>query len=432
MYDMTTERIGNLRLFETAGEAVMPKPIKQHRIHFNTFFNRQKKRCPWTLFFLPILIILFMCQEGMADTPGISDNEILLGQSCALKGPTKALGVAMRNGALAYFKKVNNNGGIKGKKIRLISYDDGYEPDACAKNTKKLIDVDNVFLLFGYVGTPTSKVAVPIATEKKVPYFGPFTGAEFLRNPVNRYVFNIRASYYQETEIMVERLVTDKNIKRISVFYQNDSYGKAGLDGVQRAMTGRGLKILSDAHYPRNTLEVEPAVKKLLQTKPDAVLMIGTYQPCAKFINLMRQAKSHALFINISFVGANALGESLGNSGINVIITQVVPHPDYANIPIVTEYQNALKHEVTFEPQPDFVELEGFIAAKALCRILEETPTPITREGFIQTAEMQSVQFGGFSFSFSPDDHQGSDLVHLTQIGPGGFINPIEDLTHLH
>jgi len=365
-------------------------------------------------------------------TPGISENEILIGQSCALKGPTQALGKGMKNGALAYFRHINSEGGIRGKKIRLISYDDGYEPQACAANTNKLIDQDKVFLLFGYVGTPTSKVAMPIAIKKGVPYFGPFTGAEFLRSPVKRQVLNMRASYFQETEAMVDHLFRDKGIKRISVFYQNDSYGKAGLEGVRRALARRDMEILNQAHYPRNTVDVEPAVKALLATKPGAVIMIGAYRPCARFIRLMREAGSDATFLNVSFVGADAMADILANKGLGVVVTQVVPYPFDKRIPVVAEFHRLMRQYVP-NADPDLVSMEGFISAKALCKILLETPDPITREGFIQTAEKQSdVDLGGFSFSFGPDDHQGSDLVYFTQVGPGRFICPIKNLTGLY
>lgn len=363
---------------------------------------------------------------------GVTETEIIIGQSCALKGPAKTLGMGMRDGAQAYINHVNSIGGIKGKKIRLITYDDGYEPDLCAANTKKLIDQDNVFLLFGYVGTPTSTAAVPIATENQVPYFAPFTGAEFLRTPVNRHVFNIRGSYYQETEAMVEQLTSVKNIKRISVFYQNDSYGKAGLDGVKIALKKRDLEILNEANYPRNTLEVESAVKDLLKANPGAIIMVGAYAPCAKFISEMRKQGSNALFLNVSFVGSDAMGQILQNNGLGVVVTQVVPFPFFKKIPVVGEYHRLLK-QFTPEAEPNFMGMEGFIAAKALCKILSEIPEPITRKGFIDTAEKQiNVDLGGFIISFSPNNHQGSNIVFFSQVAPGGFISPIMSLNDLY
>ena len=170
-------------------------------------------------FFASAVAIFVVCHVSFAQTVGVTDAEIVIGQSCALKGPTKVLGQSLRRGALSYFKHVNENGGIWGRYIRLVTYDDGYEPKACVDNTEKLIEQDKAFLLFGYVGTPTSKAVLPIVTEKKVPFFAPFTGAEFLRTPVNPYIFNLRASYFQETEAMVDKLLTERSIKRISVFF---------------------------------------------------------------------------------------------------------------------------------------------------------------------------------------------------------------------
>ncbi len=371
-----------------------------------------------------LFLLLLFCislEPGVlpAQSVGVSMNEILIGQSCALKGPTKALGLGMRNGALAYFKHINESGGIHGKRIRLTSYDDGYEPEVCIKNSNRLIREDRVFLLFGYVGTPTSKVAVPIATEERVPFFVPFTGAEFLRSPLNRHVFNIRASYYQETGAMVDRLVLDRGVKRISVFYQDDSYGKAGWEGVRLALERRGMGMVNDATYPRNTMEVSSAVKEMLSVNPEAVIMIGAYAPCAEFIKQMRDGGSEAYFLNVSFVGADALAQALQNKGVGVVITQVVPFPFNKRIPVVGEYHKMIQE---YEPdeEPNFVGMEGFVAAKALCRVLQETPEPLTREGFIQTAENQTnVDLGGFTFGFNPTDHQGSDLVYFSQVGPG-------------
>lgn len=365
-------------------------------------------------------------------SPGVSDAEIVIGQSCALKGPAQALGKGIRDGALIYFRKINSNGGIRGRKIRLITYDDGYEPGSCLENTNRLITQDGVFILFGFVGTTTSRAAVPIASEKKVPYFAPYTGAEFLRNPLNRQVFNIRASYYQEIDAMVEHLIKDTGIKRISVFYQNDSYGKTGLEGVRIALAKRGMHILNSAHYSRNTINVEQSVEALNLTRPGAVIMIGTYKPCARFIRLMRKSGSEALFLNVSFVDADSLGAALANQGIGVVITQVVPFPYDRRIPVVSEFYS-LSEQFLPEAKPSFVCLEGFIAAKAFCGILLKTPDPITRKGFINTAESQvSLDLGGFSISFSKDNHQGSNLIYFSQVGPGGFISPLKDLNYLY
>jgi len=374
------------------------------------------------------LSIIF-APSAMAED-GVTQNKIIIGQSCALKGPAQALGQGMRDGALAYFNHVNAKGGINGKIIKLITLDDGYEPKACVTNSNQLIEKDRVFLLFGYVGTPTSKAVFDIIKKTKVPFFAPFTGAEFLRNPPTKGIFNIRASYFQETEAMVDTLLMN-NKKRISVFYQDDSFGEAGLKGVKKALQKRGMKILSKASYERNTLDVENTVSEIAISDPDAVIMIGAYKPCAKFIHLIRgKTKSRPIFLNVSFVGADALAETLLNKGLGVVITQVVPYPFDKRIPVVAEYQQ-MTQKYMADSKISFTGMEGFIAAKALCRILQKM-NHFTRPEFLRTADSLNENLGGFKVHFTPKSHQGSDLVHFTQIGPGGSISNIDNLNQLY
>ena len=376
-------------------------------------------------------LILGLTTNTEAAKNSSRSGEIVIGQSCALSGPNRLLGTEMRDGALLYFNEINSKGGIQGKKIKLITYDDGYEPDRCLANTRKLIDDDKVLLLFGYVGTPTAKVAVPLAVKGNVPFFAPFTGAYFLREPLKRQVFNIRASYYQETEQMVERLTSELGFSKISVFYQNDAYGEDGLEGTRRALAQRRKTIYNSAHYERNTTNVSDAVKTFTLTAPEAVIMVGTYSACAELVKAMRAKKSRIVFLNVSFVGANALGSVLANKGIGVIVTQVTPFPYYTKIPVVAEYKSLLQKKMP-EAKPGYVSMEGYLAAKALSSILVTTPLPLTRAGFITSAEKQAaLDLGGFVVSFSPSSHQGSSMVNMTQIGPGGYPERIESLRHI-
>jgi ABC-type branched-subunit amino acid transport system substrate-binding protein len=191
------------------------------------------------------LLVLALSAEADAE-PGVSADKIVFGQSAAFKGPAAALGLGMRQGILAAFEEANAGGGISGRTLELVSYNDGYEPNKAIENTKRLLDDDKVFALIGEVGTPTSKAAQPIASDMGVPFIGPFTGAEFLRTPYKRTVINVRASYYQETEAMVERLVADLGISRIAILYQDDSYGRAGLAGAQLALDRRGMELVAE------------------------------------------------------------------------------------------------------------------------------------------------------------------------------------------
>ena len=296
--------------------------------------------------------------------PGVTATTILIGQSAAFSGPASELGTEMRAGAMAYFQAINAAGGVNGRKIELRSLDDGYEPDRAAANTRKLID-DGVFLLFGYVGTPTSNASKPIFTAARVPFVGPFTGAESLRNPLNRYIFNIRASYYDETDKIVGQLV-GQTLDRIAVFYQNDDYGKAGLAGVERAMQKRNLKIVATGTVERNTVDVAAAVKAIGSVEPQAVVMISAYKSCAAFIKAMRKAGYNPQFMNVSFVGSKALAHEAGPDGRGVGISQVVPFPWNLSARVVKDYQQLLEASTGKPDNFSWTSLEGFIAAKVL------------------------------------------------------------------
>lgn len=246
---------------------------------------------------------------------GVTADKIVFGQAAALEGPAAALGLGMRDGLLAAFAAANQAGGVKGRKIELISIDDGYEPIKSGAAARQLIEGDKVLALIGSVGTPTSAAVQPIATEAGVPFIGAFTGAEFLRDPSKSGVINIRASYFQETETMVEHLTKDLGVAHIAIFYQDDAYGQAGLAGVKRALDKRGMSLAAEGTYERNTTAVKAALMAIRKASPDAVIMIGAYKPCAEFIKLARQVKFAATFVNISFVGADALAKEAGPAG---------------------------------------------------------------------------------------------------------------------
>lgn len=350
--------------------------------------------------------------------PGVSDKEIVLGQSAALSGPAKELGSEMRSGALLYFDQVNAGGGIHGRRIRLQTLDDGYEPERAAANTRKLIEEEKVLALFGYVGTPTSLAALPLFTEAKVPFVGAFTGAQALREPFNRYVFNVRASYFDETEKIVEQLTTT-GIKQIAVFYQNDAYGKAGLAGVERAMTKRGLKIAATATVERNTVDVAKAVAALSATRPDAIVMVSAYTSVAAFVKGMKKAGSAAQFHNVSFVGSRPLAAALGDEGVGVAIAQVVPFPWSGTLPVTREYQAQAR--AAGAKDFSFTELEGYIAARVLVEGLKRAGRELTRERLVTALESLSrTDIGGFQVDYSSSNHNGSTFVDLTIIGRGG------------
>ncbi|MGB7541848.1 MAG: ABC transporter substrate-binding protein [Burkholderiales bacterium] len=367
---------------------------------------------------LLLVLVAASVGSGFAQTPGLTSSSIVLGQSAPFSGPAAQLGIQMNLGAKAYFDQINAHGGVYGRKIELKTRDDKYEGALCAENTKKFIQEDKVFALFAYVGTPTTVAAMPIFTEAKVPLIGPFTGAEALRNPINRYIFNVRASYFDETEKIVEQLVST-GIKNIAVFYQNDAYGQAGLKGMELAMARRNMKIATTATVERNTVKVEDAVKKINAVHPDAVVMISAYTSIAEFVRQMKKAGSAAQFHNVSFVGSKALADALGSEGYGVVISQVVPFPWSQSVAVVKEYQQMLTQDGNKDF--NFSSLEGFIAAKVTVEALKRAGRNLTREKLISGLEsMNNVDLGGFIVNFSPTSHSGSQYVDLTMIGHGG------------
>jgi branched-chain amino acid transport system substrate-binding protein len=361
---------------------------------------------------------LALAAQPAAAQEGVTPTNILLGQSVALTGPAAQLGIQMKNGLSAYFEQVNATGGVHGRKIELLTLDDGYEPARTVPNTRKLIEENKVFALVGYVGTPTSVPSIPVFTEAKVPFFGPFTGAESLRQPFNRYIFHVRASYYDETDKIVEQVVSTGG-KNIAVFYQDDAYGQAGLKGVEIAMAKRNLKISALGTVERNTVKVEKAVEAIQKANPDAVVMVSAYTSCAEFIRQMKKAGSTTQFYNVSFVGSSALASALGKDGVGVAISQVVPFPWGMSIPVVREYQTASAK--AGNKDYNFSAIEGFLVAKVFVEGLKRAGRSLTRDGFINAVEkMQDVDLGGFFVTYSPSSHAGSKFVDLTIIARDG------------
>ena len=360
---------------------------------------------------------------------GVTADAVLFGQSAPLEGPASALGQGMRRGILSAFNSANRAGGIHGRTLKLISRDDAYEPDRSILQTTKLIQGDKVFALIGAVGTPTSKAAQPIATAANVPFIGPFTGAAFLRDPKLTNVINVRASYDAETEAWIKHLSEDLKIKKIAIFYQDDAFGRAGLDGVKAAMAKRGMELSGEATYERNTVAVKTALITLKHAEPEAVVMVGAYTPCAEFIKLARKISFNPVFVNISFVGASALAKELGADGQGVIVSQVVPFPWDTSLPVVADYQTALKAEDP-QAQADFVSLEGYLVGRLATAALEKTGPDPSREGLLATIKAAGTfALGGLVMNFGPDKNDGLDEVFMTVIQADGSFKPVQKLT---
>jgi ABC-type branched-subunit amino acid transport system substrate-binding protein len=354
-----------------------------------------------------------LAASTLCHAQGVTDTQIVLGQSAPLSGPAQALGKDMQLGASLYFDEVNAHGGVYGRKIVLKTLDDGYEPARAAENTKKLIEDDKVFALFGYVGTPTSQASMPIFTAAKVPFVGAFTGAELLRNPMNHYVFNVRASYFDETELIVQHL-TALSLNKIAVFYQNDAYGQAGLAGVERAMKGRNMTVAASGTVERNSVDVAKAVQQIGKADPQAVVMICAYKGCAQFVKEMRAQGHEPTFWNVSFVGSKALATELGEQSRGQQISQVVPFPWDVGVPVVREYRHAMEQA---KGELGFGSLEGYISAKVVVEGLRRAGHKLDRESFIRAMEsMDPYDAGGFKVAYGPESHNGSRFVDLTII----------------
>lgn len=376
----------------------------------------------------PYLAMLAVVLPMAAGAESSLRPPIYLGMSTALSGPAQSLGSSMKTGMEAYFARVNREGGLNNRKLVLITMDDGYVPQAAAQNMITLIDQEEVLAVLGNVGTPTAQVTVPIATEKKTLLFGAFTGAGLLRpSPPNRYVINYRASYLQETAAMVRGLLNQGILPyQIAIFSQDDAYGDAGYEGVMRGLKEAGYAHghrLAHGRYERNTQDVAKGVLEVLEApvKPRAVIMIGAYAACAKFIRVARRSLPNAIYLNVSFVGSSALKNTLGHDSEGVIVTQVVPHFD-SDLTLAKEYRRDLQD---FAPgtEQSFVSLEGYVVARIFVEGLRRAGPQVDRESIIDALlSIRNMDIGlGTPIDYTPESYQGSQMVWPTVIRNGRF-----------
>ena len=388
-----------------------------------------------TVFITILLALAFPVLSAsvqMNSTQGVTDKEVIFGQSAALTGISKNLGISMQAGILSAFEEANRQGGVHGRTLKLITRDDGYESEMAVKAVSDLIHKDRVFSLVGGVGTPTSKAVVPIVAQTPLLFIGPFTGASFLRTSYPDTVINVRAAYSQETREMVFRLKNDLNISRLSVLYQNDSYGQDGLAGVRKAVKSiKGIKIVSLGTYVRNTIAVKTALLDIRKGNPQAVIVIGAYAPTAHFVKWAKKLKMDSLlFLSVSFVGTSALASELKNYNANVYVTQVVPFPENNRSPLIKKYQKAMKMSKR-EKKMGFVSLEGYIVGRLVTEALRRAGRELTHKSFLKAFKHTKNKFdiNGFALSFDTlKDNQGSDQVFLTKLNRNK-ITPVTKLT---
>jgi len=368
-----------------------------------------------------IICCVILPVTAAAADPGVTADTIRIGESAALSGPAAGLGTGMRIGLEAAFAECAAAGGVHGRKPVLIARDDGYDPDRCVDCTLGLLNDDHVFALAGYVGTPTAKVALPIIADQQVPLVGIFSGAKLLRDPVLPNVFNLRASYDDETEALVAKLVAAGR-HRIAVFYQNDAFGEAGLGGTIAALQRRNLEVVAKDSFERNTVAVRTALATLEQAAPDAVIMVAPYQPVAAFLTEAEKSHFSADFATLSFVGTENLIAAAGPAAEGVLISQVVPPPSDTSVPLVKAYVAALAAAHP-DASPAYTSLEGYADGRLLLLGLDQAGDTPTRAGLRAALEaMHAVDLGGLMVTFSATDHQGSAQVFLSRIKNGKAV----------
>lgn len=374
------------------------------------------KKCTGRLAFLVLVLAIPLTASSQIPIAGVTAKTILIGQSTPLSGANKELGEDIRSGALAYFKKINDAGGVNGRTIDLLSLDDANDTKRSGANAKELLADKGVLALFGYASATLSRPALPFVDQYKAPFFAPFTGADPMRQ-FNRYVYNVRASYADELEKIVEYYFTT-GAKRFSVVYYDDVVGKENFAAVERALKKRGLTATSvTAFKDRAKPDIDGGVKEVAKGSPDVVILTTLFKASADFIRAGRKSGLNAQFVSNSFPGASPLAKELGKDGVGVAIAQVVPPPARKSLPIVREYQAAIE-KLTGKKEYSFTALEAYIAAKVLVEGIRRAGPRLSRESLLKSLDtMQKFDAGEYFVNFTSNDHNGSSFVELTIIG---------------
>jgi branched-chain amino acid transport system substrate-binding protein len=363
---------------------------------------------------------------------GVTDTEVLIGSCSALEGPASFLGTQTVLGAKAYVAHMNDQGGVHGRRIKLVAFDDGYEPSKAIECFNRLKQ-ENVFAAGFFVGTPTAAKHVQMAESSKIPLVGLFTGAQLLREPFKRYVINVRASYYDEARTQVDNLWTSLGVRKIGVIYQDDAFGVAVLEGVKLALKKHNAVPIALGSFARNTLDVDRGIEQVRAADPEAVIVVGPYAPIAEILKRGRAGRWNPIYVTVSFVGTEALIKAAGKDSEGTVITQVVPPPDRTDLPTVALYHKALKKYFP-EAQPNFVSLEGFVDAIVLVEGLKRAGRDLTREKLIEAIEsIRDLDLGlgsQLKLTYGPREHAGLNTVYQTVVR-GGRATVFTDWTSL-
>lgn len=400
-----------------AATSLLARGIASVRASLGPVLGRCRPACPGVVLAGLLQLALLGPGGGAAgQVAGVSEERILFGQSASFSGTAAELGTEFRRGLLAAFRERNRRGGVNGRRLELVSMDDGYRPEMAALNTRRLINEQGVFALIGSVGTLTSRAALPVAEAAGVPFVAPLTGAALLRERSARNVVNLRASYGQEIEEIVERLIADLSIVRIGILYQNDSYGRSVLSSAQASVNARGLDLTGVAAYRQGTTAIKAALLDLRAARPAAVIVAGTAKAAAAATSWSRRIGFNPVFATLSFAGSNILPSELG-AGARLFVTQVVPDP-YDTTPSAEAYRKALA-ELDEDAAPSFVSYEGYLAGRVAAIGLLRCGDDLTRELFLQKILQGVVTVDGIRFRFGRGDSQGLDQVFLTMVGRG-------------
>jgi ABC-type branched-subunit amino acid transport system substrate-binding protein len=370
-----------------------------------------------SLFKLALVLTAFLAGGALAE-PGITADKIIIGQAAGFTGPVAGTVKELTAGAQAYFDHVNAKGGIHGRKIVLESMDDGFDPKRTPDAFRALIENKNVFAMFLSRGTPTIEAAYPVLESTKVPLVGPSTGAMSMYEPPRRYLFPVRASHHSETLKIVPQLMS-MGINRIALMYTDDSFGQDGLAGVQQAMKDNSLTAVAVASHSRGTIKVEEAVVTIAKADPQAVIMTMTADAGVAFVKQMKKAGRNPVFITLSNNSSNAFIKNLGEDGWGVSVSQVMPYPFSAAMPITREFQDVIKGKA--DVAPSYSSMEGFMAAKVLVEGLQRAGAKPTREKLIAGLEsLQRYDIGGIDVTYGPDLRTGTTYSDITIISKSG------------
>lgn len=359
-----------------------------------------------------------------AADPGVTDTSITIGMSAPFSGPNAAYGLDMRQTIENYFEQLNKNGGVNGRKLELVALDDGYETERTVANTKTLLKEKNAFALLSYYGSsPTTEAMNTVFGPAKVPLVGTISGAATLREPISgnpnsRYMFNVRASYADETDTIVNQLVS-LGLKSIAVFYQNDGFGKSGLEGITTALKKHNLAPSAVGTVERNSVDVSKALEPIAKANPQAVIMVTLYKPTAAFVKAMKKSGQNPMFMTLSPVGTEQLVQELGPDARGIGISQVAPYPWNDAAPAVREYQKLVAKPGSYS----YYGMEAYLMARTMIEGLKRAGKDLSREKLVNALEsMSGVDFGGYRVNYSTTGRIGSRFVELTVIGPGGKV----------